>query len=287
MSVADFDKQISYFSRNFNILSLEEFTSISRGESNCPSGKSILITFDDGYENNFIHAYPVLKKHNASAVIFPVMGLTGSDMPSWYDAIDITKTSLAETKKAEQTSSLAAEFGISFNSLADLHVLTEGLKNLEPAQKHDFIEKYLDIAGRDFQKDDSKFEFWKMLSESQIKQMSDEGLVAFGSHTVTHPNLDRIPIQTAIQEIQQSKSRLENITGKPVKSIAFPDGGYNDEIKKQVLESGYEIMFSVTTKCLSDREDKTIFRRFSVPNTTTTDSVVFNASVAFANQGVL
>ncbi|MFM7768817.1 MAG: polysaccharide deacetylase family protein [Bacteroidota bacterium] len=287
MSVADFDKQIRYFSNNFNILSLDDFIKISNGELDVPDRKSILITFDDGYENNFTHAYPVLKKHKAPAVIFPVMGLTGSSMPSWYDAIDITKYKLTDANKTAKLSSLAKEFGLTFRSMEYLHELTEGMKNLTPTQKHEFIEKYLDITGREFQQDTSKFQYWKMLNESQIKQMSDDGLVAFGSHTVSHPNLDRIPIETAIQEIQQSKNKLETITGKPVKSIAFPDGGYNDEIKKHVIESGYEVMFSVTPKCQSDQSDKTIFRRFSVPNTTTTDSVIFNASLAFKTQGVL
>lgn len=286
MSSKDFDEQISYFKSNFHILSLDDF--IDQIHSGKPtSRKSILITFDDGYANNYDYAFPILQKHKAPAVIFPVTGLIGTNKASWYDYFDLTKHLLNDSNISNKIKNIANEFGLIYHNRENLHKLTEHFKTFDSSKKDQFLLQYMNIVGDDVFHDPGKTKFWKMLNEEQIREMSASGLITFGSHTVSHPNLDLIDPTIARKELTESKALLENITGKTVKSIAFPDGGYNNAIKYLVREIGYSIMFSVTPKCESDLRENDIFRRFSVPNTTTTSSVIFNACNAFWKQGVM
>jgi len=77
-----------------------------------------------------------------------------------------------------------------------------------------------------------------MLSWTQVREMSHGG-VSFGSHTVTHPFLARIPAKQAERELRQSKDIIEQQLGKPVRTLAYPSGNYNADVEDIVDEAGY------------------------------------------------
>lgn len=65
VSPAEFDKQMQYLKENnYNAIGFDELSKVSSLE------KPFIITFDDGYEDNYTFAYPVLKKYNFKATIF-------------------------------------------------------------------------------------------------------------------------------------------------------------------------------------------------------------------------
>jgi peptidoglycan/xylan/chitin deacetylase (PgdA/CDA1 family) len=65
----NFDKQIKYLVEKYNVLTVEEFYSIISKNEKFPD-KSVLLTFDDGYADNFIYALPILEKHSAQALFY-------------------------------------------------------------------------------------------------------------------------------------------------------------------------------------------------------------------------
>lgn len=68
------------------------------------------------------------------------------------------------------------------------------------------------------------------VTQEMVKEMSDSGLVEIGSHTVSHPTLSSLDSTSIEYELKTSKETLEKITGKEVKSIAYPSGGYNQDV---------------------------------------------------------
>jgi peptidoglycan/xylan/chitin deacetylase (PgdA/CDA1 family) len=60
-----------------------------------------------------------------------------------------------------------------------------------------------------------------------------------GAHTLTHPDLDKISIESAKDEILGSKEYLENLLDRDVKMFCYPRGRYNDEIIKIVKKTGF------------------------------------------------
>lgn len=68
-----FEEHVRYLSSNYNIITLNEaFEKVVNKRLN---GDELVITFDDGYEDNLIHAFPILNKYNATATIFIISGL--------------------------------------------------------------------------------------------------------------------------------------------------------------------------------------------------------------------
>jgi peptidoglycan/xylan/chitin deacetylase (PgdA/CDA1 family) len=85
LSKGNFERHISYLSRHCNIISLGEFVGMVKSRRKFPKN-SVVITFDDGYKDNFTNAYPVLKKYDAPATVFLITGRIGSSgFLTWED----------------------------------------------------------------------------------------------------------------------------------------------------------------------------------------------------------
>jgi len=76
---AAFEKQMRFLhERNYNVIPLVEFIEKIKKHEDIPAG-TLAITFDDGLKNNFLHAYPVLKKYNFPATIFVALDFVGRE----------------------------------------------------------------------------------------------------------------------------------------------------------------------------------------------------------------
>jgi len=79
----------------------------------------------------------------------------------------------------------------------------------------------------------------KLMDRSQINEWLAAGQ-EIGAHTMTHPHLDRIPIEEARREIVDSKKKLEDLFGVPIRHFCYPYGGYTQAVCDVVEEAGYE-----------------------------------------------
>lgn len=68
-----FERLIVKLKKNYNIISYQDFKDFIFENKKLPK-KPILLTFDDGYLDNFIYAFPILQKHNIPSVIFIITG---------------------------------------------------------------------------------------------------------------------------------------------------------------------------------------------------------------------
>ena len=69
LEYSDFQKQINFFEKKFNILSFDDFRSILKSKK-FPKKPSILLTFDDGYIDHYKYAFPLLSKKKLKLVFF-------------------------------------------------------------------------------------------------------------------------------------------------------------------------------------------------------------------------
>ena len=75
-----FKKQMEFINNhNYNVITPDEYVRCAREEKEIKSKNLVLITFDDGYEDNFTYAYPVLKENNFPAVVFVVVNKLGKE----------------------------------------------------------------------------------------------------------------------------------------------------------------------------------------------------------------
>ncbi len=106
----------------------------------------------------------------------------------------------------------------------------------------------------------------KYITWPQVLEMQNSGLVAFGSHTLSHPRLRNLPTKEAEKEIALSKTKLQEKLAKTITAFCYPygSGAFDKRIRPLVFKAGYLFDFS-TKKGISKwpwNNKKTIYRAF-------------------------
>lgn len=282
LALTDFEQQIKYLSENFEIISLRDiFKSYKEGKDTKPQ---LAITFDDGYENNYTNAFPVLKKYHVPATIFVVSKiLENPDYILWYDLIDLVKSKLNIDFFKRNANKLPSEKGNMIKNAVSWGDFRKVMKMLDVEEKEIIIQRNSNEVKEILSNVNAEYK--NMLSAGQMMEMISSGLIEIGSHTHHHPNLDVLNIDEARNEITTSKKLLEQALNYKVKSIAFPDGAYNETIKQLSINEGYENLLAVDYKTSSDEEDENILPRFCISNTTTSESNYYHLFNEFRKKG--
>lgn len=118
-----FDEHMHYLKSNgFQTVTFEEALKIKRENR---KGKFVIITFDDGYEDNYLYAFPILKEYGFSAIVFPVAALQTN---SWDK--EEPQVRLMSTSQLKEMHKYGIEFGTHTLCHCDLTKV-----NLQAAEK--------------------------------------------------------------------------------------------------------------------------------------------------------
>jgi peptidoglycan/xylan/chitin deacetylase (PgdA/CDA1 family) len=103
------------------------------------------------------------------------------------------------------------------------------------------------------------------MTASQLKEMADAGF-EIGAHTLNHKDLTMLSLEDTKREISESRVYLQNLTGQPVLTFAYPYGKNNTNIKKWAKESGFRYSVVISGGGLDWEEDLSeIFRIYVFP----------------------
>jgi peptidoglycan/xylan/chitin deacetylase (PgdA/CDA1 family) len=278
-----FEKHLIYFKKNYNVISVSE-TFFNLKNNIKPSKKTLSISFDDGYKNNLDIALPLLEKYQIPATFF-ISSICTEDMPLrclWTDLIAglnyFHKHKLIRIGEYE------------FNNLVDIKKdlsLANFLKSRNPAERDkildDLVEKY-DLISKI---QSLNREIWCLLNKEELINLSQSKFVNIGSHGHSHYNLGEIQKEDARKELIISKEKLEKAISKEVNMIAYPDGSYNEAIKKIAEEAGYSGQLAVSYKLDNDVNDNRIMNRHGISATTTFESNMLMLNASFRKKGFL
>ena len=253
----DFRRQMSHLARDYNVLALDEIVRrLDAGEPLPP--RATAITFDDGYEDNYTEAFPVLRSLGLPATIFVTTGPIDTQKSLWFDrvlrAFERTSRNQVTLPGGETSASLEDDDRRSREAIRALYALMR-LSNQERIAAVDRLVQ--DLGGND------GVPPTPMLSWDQVREMAGAG-ITIGAHTVTHPILSRSSASEAKSEILESKRRIEEETGRPVSLFAYPVGrrsDYSPEIIRIVAEAGFRAAFTTTPGANARGDDRLLLRR--------------------------
>lgn len=266
ISEAVFEKQVNHLCRNTTVISLDDFIGYSLYGERLPEN-SLLITFDDGYADNYYYALPILRKYRVPATIFLTACKIGSDESFWWDDLYAILKSVASSNV----------LWASLEKLGWAWPFAKDDRNSYGNCKGDFLGKYfVELSERivrgsakeaaetlknlqritGFKKDLGKRMF---LTWDQVKEMRRNG-ISFGSHSWGHENLALLSKSDLKKELIQSKLIIEGHLEERICAFSYPYGIYDQRCKRLLAESGYEIAFAT-------RSVEGFFDRFSIPRT--------------------
>lgn len=209
-----FDEILGWITQWFNVIPLEE--AVSRLRSNSLPPRAAAITFDDGYEDNFSIAMPLLKKHGISATFFIATGfLNGGRM--WNDSV------IEAIRRTAKPSLDLTSIGLDKTPVASLQEKRAAIATIIGALKYDQFDTRRTKTESIGQLAGIKLPTDLMMTTDQVQQMHTQGM-QIGAHTVNHPILAKIDLKTAENEILESKLFLEDLLKEPIKLFAYPNG---------------------------------------------------------------
>lgn len=211
---ANFEKQVKFLKKHFTFLYPDEFF---KGQPK--KGLNILITFDDGYKDNYDIAFPILKKYNAKAVFFVVGGILDKQDFLLHDKI-----------RYLVSNGIIDE---SYNSVPTM--LYEGKQNYD--------KDLVDFIDGEF--NENKPQNRMMMNTNEVTALLHDGFEV-GNHTMNHKGLSFLDYEEQFEEVNNCEIFLESKFSKSrLRTIAFPNGLHNEITIKILKEIGILYGFTI------------------------------------------
>jgi peptidoglycan/xylan/chitin deacetylase (PgdA/CDA1 family) len=224
---------------------------------NTSSGPRFVITFDDGWKDNFIYALPILQKYDARAIIFISTDSIDRQKLFWSEEVGIViKRSLKTDREIisilQQLSLSAMKLvehrdreyiNSNWNSDGLTHLLDRFVESLKvlSGEKRDYFLNLLYSALGASQPVSTDI----LLTWDEIRSMQ-KYKISLGSHTHTHPILDRMDETTIDKELCISKQILESRIGGEINLFSYPNGCFRSNyIQYSLNKFGYKYAFTL------------------------------------------
>lgn len=231
----EFEKQIAYIHKNFNVVSIEDL--LKSIKNNTAKPYSLALTFDDGHYDFYTSAWPILKKFNVPASLYITTGFVDGTTWLWPDLLKYillnSNTAILNIEALGDISTHKAEHHISWHKLGDycLTLSVEARNNLLSKLADDAKITVSNIPQSPFH----------AVTWPQLQEMHKEGL-AVGSHTVTHPILGSLSTASLEYELAASARAIQHHLGSAPTGICYPNGrpeDINEDVIKAAELTGY------------------------------------------------
>ena len=235
-----FKEQMRFIKDNYPVLSFEEdWTQVS--------AHSIVITFDDGYADNFYNALPILKEYEIPAIFFVSTENIDTELPFWWDIL----SDIFDRNK-EKDKILLGERTFLPNELMNARAW---LINMDYHKRKEILMRNYKGGLEDF----------RVMNVGELRQIVESDCFSIGAHSVTHSSLKYESSDLQSWEIRESQNVLQNILQRDVKCFSFPFGDYTEGCVEKLLQMGFK-KSCTTVNGLTDSRNLFLIPRNQVPN---------------------
>lgn len=272
-----FKQQLEFFNSNFNVITMEEaIESWDNPQKKLPEN-SLLLTFDDGYIDNYTYAFPLLKKYGMQGSFF-IPGKTFYE----HKLLDVNKIHfiLASESPDEilkdvflQLDYYRSSVGESYDSNEELYnkyavanrfdckevifikrilqtVLPENIRNDITSN---LFKKYVDIPEEVFARE-------LYMSYEQIEYMKKNGMF-IGLHGYDHYWLNNLAKDELVKDVEKSLEVMSDFIDKNKWVMNYPYGSYSDEVAEYIANKGCVLGLTTEVRVADTKNDN----RFIVP----------------------
>lgn len=239
VTVKSFSDQLKILGNEFQLISLKDWMNL-----NDYDGKYCILTFDDGWLDNYQHAFPILLEHKIPATIFLTVNLVDTMEAPWFENLRHILT--ATTNNQQDISHLETFFRMTgtigqqeerSRNLTELYFnLTRRLVKTNRRYVDDLISQMSKLTAITHEKERS------ILNWQEIRHMSENG-ITFGSHGLNHYAHTILDSEQKRQEIFRSKIVLEEADINFVPVFSFPNGLVDTESMDIIKAAGYKAAF--------------------------------------------
>jgi len=219
-SVSEVEKAILTLKKRYDIISMDD--AVSQLDKIGVKKESVVLTFDDGFKDNFKYLLPVLQKHQVPATYYINSSVISTDRNLWFQSVinyffavegDSVKIDL--TNKEYELSTSIKRYSSAFDFMQYLQA------NYKPEEFHSVIES---IAGDKALPDESDYH----MSWDDLSILAKEPLITLGAHSYNHYPLAYCNEEQSKFEIEKSVKDLEENLDVQIKHFSYPRGHVED-----------------------------------------------------------
>lgn len=248
---SSFEMHVQSLLEDYDVISFDEMLRLQQTGTPERRSRCCVITFDDGWRDNYDFALPILRKYRLPATVFLTTGYAGTERSFWHEDVSrlfflFDRAYGSETPCARPvadvsplTHLISSHLLLKTRHRADsIDTVVEALKS-HPAE---VIEGSIHAVAAAFDLILSSSR--TMLSWDEIRDMGLAG-ISFGSHTCEHQLLTQVDDLTAQREIRNSLADLRSQDLNLIPAFCYPNGFHNRRIRELVADAGYSA--AVTT----------------------------------------
>jgi len=267
----DLRRHLLYLRRHYRILHLEAaleelYTPRKGGSCPCDRRTPVVLSFDDGYSDNYTHAFALARELQVPITIFLIPGYVESGEYFWWREGE-------RLVRRTQVDEVTIEGHIyHLNQPDERKVLAQAIDSrLRHAPSVAQREAFLAFARQILAVRSSivpQEEPTLPLTWTQVREMEESGWVSFGAHTMHHPILAYLTDPAEVQcEVGECRTMLEQQLGHPVRAFAYPIGQLQhigDKVLHAVKQAGYDWALTTMYGFNSPRSNPYLLRRVEV-----------------------
>lgn len=235
-----FADQVRFCKAHFDVIAPGDLRDVrARGQ-----GRYILITFDDGYRDNYEVAFPIIRSERIPATFFVATGFIDSPRVPWWDEIAwMVRTSKRRATNLPGWLGATVRFDDPDREGA-VRTLLQTYKRMPAAATDAYLNDIADATGSGRYDQQASGHWW--MTWDMLRAMKASGMT-IGGHTISHPVLARAPREIQRKEIEGCSQRLATELGEPMRYFSYPVGGPDafDSITRECLQNvGVRYAFS-------------------------------------------
>ena len=179
-----------------------------------------VLTFDDGYRDNVVHARPVLARHGAPWTLFVTSDFADQTGRLWWIELEraVARLDVVRVEVGARSLDLPArspeQKAVAFDTL---------YRDLRGGGEARMLERIADLC-RQAGIAPGSLAAELCLSWDALRDLARDPAVTFGAHTVTHPMLGKHGAGVAAREIAEGRARIEAELGRAVRHLSYPVG---------------------------------------------------------------
>jgi len=242
MPATTFAAQMSFLSKRRRVISLDALSEVlTNGESPAPG--SVVITFDDGYLDNYEVAAPILAEHNLPATVFLATGYIERVENMWIDVLygafrtrTRQRLELADSV-FDLTRPLQVDRG--YKTVASTLV---GANEVERAELMSLVRGQLQPSH-----DEPRL----TMSWSEVRELHQRyPQVTIGAHTREHVDLSSMSHDEVVAELSGSHEDIRRELGIDAAHFTFPYGRDTAHARAWLKSNGYRTALLTEPTCL-------------------------------------
>lgn len=246
----NFEQQMHWIKEHFSVIRLTD----NWGEVN---KTSIVITFDDGYANNYLNALPVLEKYNIPATLFITTLHINKNEEFWWDKIASLYQKLPDEFYLYDVVDLVTKIEYPHSKIK---------KTFSRISPNLIMEKITEIEDRNHIKMMARSNYLSV-NEEQLQQLNKHPLVDIGIHTHQHIPFVFLSADEQLAELNSSKEIMTSYGVDFIPFFALPNGSYSEETLDVVKKNGFEALLLANNYFSNNyNKKKRRINRILVPN---------------------